>query len=298
MYTETSQIAFSSTEFAEGELPLFLDTAEQFGVRNLELWFPKHVNPPNATDVKDELDRRGMRCVCVSTWSQLNTDSETIKRVLTGIELAEVLGAGLTNTYFGANPSRSREEAVDAYAVAIAPAVERARGAGVAITLENEFDVEGKDAACSDVTRRADGSRAIWEAVDSPHFTLTFDPGNYYVAGEEAFPRAYKILWEAFAYVHIKDVTRLAHGVGSTVGCGPRYEQISGVRQRVVTDPTGEYVFVPVGDGAINWAGLLEALKANEYRGFLTLEPHTTRELLNECYRRSLGFLAEFGFGV
>ena len=290
-----SNLAFSSTEFNEGELSLFLETAQRFGVRNLELWHPKHVNSTNVAEVKEQLERSGMRCICVSTWSQLNADSRSVDRVLSGIDLARALGAGLTNTYFGPNSSRSSEEAVAAYVETITPAVRLAAEAGVTIVLENEFDVEGKDPECSDVTRRAEGSRAIWEAVNSPHFALTFDPGNYCCAGEEAYPLAYRTCKEAIGYIHLKDVRPYDPGKRPA---GSRDKQVTEPPLKVFRDPTGKYVCVPLGEGVIDWGGLLQELKADAYDGYLTLEPHTSRELLNDSYERSLRFLADSGFAV
>jgi sugar phosphate isomerase/epimerase len=84
----------------------------------------------------------------------------------------------------------------------------------------------------------------ILTSVNSSHLKAILDPANFIQCGEEAFPKAYKMLKSYIVYFHIKDA-RL--GDGSVL-------------------PAGE------GDGRI--PELLELLAAEGFEGFLSLEPH------------------------
>lgn len=82
------------------------------------------------------------------------------------------------------------------------------------------------------------------EELNSPQLKIVFDPANFVQCDVEVFPKAYTLLREYIAYVHIKDA------------------QFSD--QKVY--PAG------FGDGKI--PEILNALAKSGYRGFLSLEPH------------------------
>ena len=137
---------------------------------------------------------------------------------------------------------------------------ERAEALGVTLTLENEFDCFGHDPAGSDPTRRPEATARLFERVGSSRFRLTFDPCNAYFAGIEAFPSFYEAVRPFIGYVHVKDGGRL------TGAADPAWTEFS--------DHGRRYATCPLGEGALNWPGLLRALARDGYSGFLTLEPH------------------------
>lgn len=80
--------------------------------------------------------------------------------------------------------------------------------------------------------------------LDDPQLKLAFDPANFVQCNVEVYPHAFKLLKEHIAYVHIKDAKFTDHKV----------------------TPAG------LGDGRV--ADVLTALVANNFHGFVSLEPH------------------------
>ncbi|MFT0132359.1 sugar phosphate isomerase/epimerase family protein [Candidatus Enterenecus avicola] len=105
------------------------------------------------------------------------------------------------------------------------------------ITLlhENEKDIYG------DTPERC---LHLLQALNSPQVKAAFDPANFVQCDVEVFPHAYRLLKKHIAYMHIKDA---------------RYED-----HRVT--PAGK------GDGQVQ--NVLEALVADGFVGFASLEPH------------------------
>ncbi len=84
--------------------------------------------------------------------------------------------------------------------------------------------------------------REILDAVDSENLKAVFDPANFVQCGQATYPDAYKLLSDKVVYMHIKDA------VGMNV--------------------------VPAGEGDGHVFEILKELKAKNYKGFLSLEPH------------------------
>ena len=69
---------------------------------------------------------------------------------------------------------------------------------------------------------------------------------------------------------------------------GPAHDPELWVRSR---DFDREYGWCPVGDGAVNWDGLLRALVRNGYDGFIGLEPHCQPRHAEDAWRQSIEFV-------
>ena len=110
-----------------------------------------------------------------------------------------------------------------------------ARKHDVVLIHENEKDIYG------DV---ADRCLTVLKAVDSPHMRAAFDFANFVQCGEDPV-RAWELLHEYVAYIHIKDAVSTSN---ENVVCG-------------------------TGEGHIPQL-LKRAIKDEGYQGFLTLEPH------------------------
>jgi sugar phosphate isomerase/epimerase len=111
------------------------------------------------------------------------------------------------------------------------------------------------------VTRRPEDLGELVAEVGHPRFGVNFDADNFYNAGIEPFPYAYELLKDHILHVHAKDSARYnpaVHGSG----------------KRVLHRAGGNVVCVPLGLGAVNWAGLIARLLADGYRGPVSLEPH------------------------
>ena len=273
-------------DFYEGApVTRLLDTARSYQIEHVDLWFPKNTRVEGLDRSVELIHEAGVHVVCVSTWTHLYWPGNVATQqglLIEGIELAHRLGASFANTYFGHGVTRDDDLAISTYVETLQPCLERATALDVTICLENEFDVLGDDPQASDVTRRPECIRELVERVNSPYFRVTFDACNFYFAGVEPYPYAYEVLKDAIGYVHLKDGTRY----------DPAYH---GDRALRFTDHSGEYVCLPVGQGAINHHGLLARLAADGYDGFFALEPHVEPERMAETYEETLAYLETIG---
>jgi sugar phosphate isomerase/epimerase len=141
---------------------------------------------------------------------------------------------------------------VEAYAEPMAIA----RDAGVILAIENEY-------ACHVGTGR-ELARFV-EALGRPEAAALWDPANafYDVAGEPPFPDGYRAVRDRIVHVHLKDAVRQP---GST-----------------------QAQHAPLGEGKVNVAGQLAALRTDGYSGFVSLETHWRPTALDESTVRRPG---------
>ena len=117
----------------------------------------------------------------------------------------------------------------------LAAMLEVAQGSGVMLLHENESGIYG------DIAERC---LDLLSSLNHPNMRAIFDPANFIQQKQRPFTHCYPLLQDYVEYCHIKDAM-MADGA-------------------VV--PAGE------GDGEIR--ELLESLKARDFAGFLSLEPH------------------------
>ncbi len=283
------KLAISGTEtiFQIGKIEALLKAANTYGLEWIELWIPDNVAADDLERAKKLLDQHKVKVATISSWKHLNMPGEeliTQQFLLDAIDMAEFLGARHVNVYFGGNPAIDAAQAIANCKELLKPVLEKASQKKVMIVIENEFDPANEDPHCADITRKGETLLTLMEAVDSPWFKCTFDACNFYFAGEEPFPKAYSILKKHIGYVHLKDGARYVPEL---------HDRIDGAK--IWNDPTGRYICLDLGLGAINYAGLLNALKHDGYAGFVTLEPHTfADDRIHHSYVHSLKYLESF----
>ena len=259
--------------------------AAEYGIEWLELFHERNYTEVDGEQVVADIAARGLRVSAVDALSQLYREPPRAERnqqiLLYQIELAAAAGAPYVITYFGHGGERDDRRAIAVYAERLAPCLERAEQANVTILLENEFDSAALDPAGSDITRRPEVVRELIEHVGHERFKTNFDPSNYYFAGVEPFPYAYEVLADVIEYVHVKDGHRLG-------ALGPTHDSELWVQSR---DYDREHEWCPVGEGAVNWDGLLRALGRRGYSGFVGLEPHCRPRHAEDAWRQSIEFV-------
>jgi len=111
---------------------------------------------------------------------------------------------------------------------------------GIVLLLENEM-------SCNTATG-AEAAATLSE-VREANFMLNWDPGNAATFPDTMpFPKGYDLLpKKRIGHCHAKSVTR---------------------------KPDGKWEWAPVGEGAVDWAGQLRALKRDGYRFAVSLETH------------------------
>lgn len=124
----------------------------------------------------------------------------------------------------------------------LARAAAAAERSGTILVLENE-------PACNIGTGKELGR--IVREINSPHLRGTWDPGNAVTLGEVPFPDGYGEVRGLFAHMHVKDARPDAQ--------------------------SGEFAWVPVGQGVIDYRGQFKALREDGYRDTISLETHYRR---------------------
>ena len=111
----------------------------------------------------------------------------------------------------------------------------------------------------------------ILAAVDHPRLRAIWDPGNDFVSGGVPYPDGYRAVLPYLLHVHVKDAA-------------------------VVDDATGLTRWAPIGSGAVDYAGQIDALRGDGYAGVVSVETHWRKEGASrlESTRETLAGLRQF----
>lgn len=273
-------------------------TLKKYGTSFIEIWpgnIPINENQANTNldeyagrnvvKAKEILKKHDMKVSCVSMPGAFNNDisssPERYREALRyAVEVAKELEAPFVNHYCY-NLCLEETPNIKNILKYMEPAIELAVKEGIVMCLENE---------AHDATRTPEGMLSIIEAVDSKYFKTNFDATNYYHASIEGFPRAYDVLKEHIAYVHIKN------------GCiyNPAYGHSEKSKGGIMTGANSpNLIYYPLAqDGAVNIDGLLQRLKRDGYEGFCVLEPHTTSENCEYYYKEETSYLRSRGYFI
>jgi sugar phosphate isomerase/epimerase len=168
------------------------------------------------------------------------------------IEAAQFFDTQLIRTFSfwksGPLTPKQEETIADAYA----EPSQMAERAGVTLVIENEH------ACCLGTAAQ---TARVLEEIASPSVRAVWDPGNAFMAGEEPFPTGYDAIKDFVAHVHVKDAA---------------------VPEGALTPE-----WTVVGEGRIDWAGQLAALRRDGYSGWLSLETHYNGHATKEASSRA-----------
>lgn len=291
-------IGIGSVEYRKATLEELLKNLRGYGVHMTELVARKNLNKNDVPQAKDLLAQYNVVPNAVSAFTKLNEVvhervADTQELINESLELAALVGAPFTVTYFGTNALLDDDEAIERYVRNIQPCLRKAEEQGIVLLIENLFDVVPEEIPetfrtryrSSDATRTAKGVRKLIEAVGSPWFRLNYDPGNFLCGGEEPYPYAYEILKDYIRNIHLKDAVKYDREL-----YGPPDDLY------LQRDLKADYMCVAIGDGAVNYDALLQRLKADGYQGSLVLECHTGDRRLDKAITDSLSYLAGHGY--
>jgi sugar phosphate isomerase/epimerase len=158
-----------------------------------------------------------------------------MERLDRAINAANSLGTALIRVFSYYIPKGEAAAYRDEVLARMVALAERTAAAGLTLVHENERGIYG------DLPERC---RDILASVNSPALRGAFDPANFVVDHVKPMAEAWPLLAEFTTHVHIKDA--------------------------VFADGT----IRPAGEGDGDVPGLIKALIARDYTGFLTLEPH------------------------
>ncbi len=277
------KIALNAQQLAATHtLPEILEVFENHGVKAIELWTS---NLTGTSQTPEEFERfetkdvdaanqlirdHGFEVACVTLGFHAaplciaRDGTKILTEALQGaVDAAVKLETRLVNCYT-ANVS------LELFLEAVRPAAAYAAARGVVITLENE---------AHDESALPERILELVNTVDSVGFRTQYDPCNYYHAYIEPFPHAYEVIHEQIAYVHLKG------------GC--YYAQRPGVYQgSLMRNSSRDHIgYVPMDEAAFPIETIIRALQADNYQGWVTLEPHVPAEVVPEFYERDLAYL-------
>ncbi|MGE5508050.1 MAG: sugar phosphate isomerase/epimerase family protein [Chitinophagales bacterium] len=179
---------------------------------------------------------------------------DELKRFL---EMAYVLGCPMVrHAPGGPSPREAEPRHWERAAEWLKKACTEAAGAGVTLVSEIHF---------GGLEESAESCRRLLDLVQRPNYGMVHDAGNMYIAGADYGPDSLRVLGEGLRHVHVKDEAALAPGQadeGSFQVSGRSY------RHRLL------------GEGAVDHRPLLQALAAQGYQGFLSVEYHGPGERL------------------
>ena len=190
--------------------------------------------------LKTILDERGLAVSAVASPigkvdAALPVEHE-LDRLARVIEVAHALESRYVRVFsFYRRPEQSPADIRDAVIERMARLAALAADAGIVLLHENEKDIYG------DTPERV---LDLVESVDSPSLKVAWDSANFVQVGVTPFTDGYRLLRPHLEYLQVKDAIAA----------------------------TGEVVPAGHGDGEL--FATLEALRADGYTGFASLEPH------------------------
>lgn len=166
---------------------------------------------------------------------------EHLERARHGVEVAKFFGAKNIRMFSffmpeNEDPSNYREEVLSRTRAM----VDLAEAGGITLLHENEKGIYG------DSPERV---KDLITSIDSPNYRAIYDAANFVQTGFAPFDEAWPVVKDFVDYVHIKDAT-IPNG----------------------SEPLG--IIKPAGQGDGQYPELLSALQAENYNGFLSIEPH------------------------
>jgi len=194
---------------------------------------PEQMNADDIQRLKDRLAKIGVAPICVGAYCNF-LDHRQVAAILRRVDFAQALG--VTNVISDA--TRKLEVDADEWrrlVNALRYAGDYAADHGVKIALETH----------GGITRNGTLAAKLLDAVDHPAIGVNYDTGNIYYYNDDLDPvDDVKLVAGKVFQVHLKD----------TVG------------------GKGEWLFCPLGEGRVNFPGVVETLKKSGFNGPYSLE--------------------------
>ena len=229
-----------------------LRVIQELGIEYIEM---RGVNGKNITQhsleeveaIKKQLNQAGVQISAIGSpigkIGILDDFEEHFSLFQHTVEIAKVLNTSYIRLFSfyipGAEENQLGEEAYSIHAKEVMDRMKRmvtyAEEKGIILLHENEKGIYG------DVPSRC---LELYQSMNSPNFSLIFDPANFVQCQVETYPMAFDLLKEHVKYYHIKDALM----------------------------ETGEVVPSGYGDGHLR--EILKALQERDFSGFTSLEPH------------------------
>jgi len=208
-------------------------------------------------DVRAKLQRLSLRLSGFSSHSQLFSSYFGPIYLTPSIEWAKALSAPVVNTDEGQMPEwMTPEEGLRQIEMNLRPILEACEKNGVMLGIEPH----------GLLTNKAEYLERILGMGDPNWLKVNFDTGNAFLAGNDPVEML-KLLAERVVHLHAKDIPR---------------EQAEAERGKVTGTPLG----IAVGEGIIDFEGVVRVLRENNFAGTISVECATEEQAI-----RSLVYL-------
>jgi sugar phosphate isomerase/epimerase len=256
----------SLTEAAEAATDLGLDGIDPMG-RLPHL--PPEADPDEAAALRERLDDLGLSVPCLGTYTggytgqseaACEAELDDLERCC---ELAEILETDLVRHWAGGPPVHEAEEADYE-----AEAAWLRRAADVAADHEKRLALEIHHGS---LIETADSTRKLLDLVDRDRVGAILDPGNMFIVGADYGRGAVETLGDRLFHVHVKDEARVEDPdlPGAFITETSRGEETFQARR--------------LGEGEVDHAPAIEALRERDYEGAIALECHVPAETRAEA---------------
>jgi sugar phosphate isomerase/epimerase len=214
---------------------------------------------------------------CLAKLSQAEDDiGDHVALITTAMRAAESLGVGNVGFMYGGCARLGRHAARERFLARLAPLVETARRSGLRLLIENVFSRNPSGDLDS-----VDHALELFSRLDLRSVALNFDPGNFAISGEEAYPYAFEALRPYIGGIHLKDVARYQYR---------RHRDATNFRP-LQDYARGLFLTEPLGEGSLNCGGLVRALLSWNDCPPVMLEPFCGGERRQAWLDRSLSFV-------
>jgi len=194
-------------------------------------------------EMKDILDRYGMRPSGLSSHCPLMRPEISVPYLQKAIRFAAAIGAPVVNTDEGIRPTWvSLEDAFQVMKYTLTTVLRTAERYGVNVGIEPH----------QSISRTTEGLLRIATLVKSPRLRVNYDTGNAFLAGEDPYA-GLQAVRHLLVHVHAKDIA---------------IQQAEAEKGKV----TGTAVGCACGDGVIDWAKIVTILREANYDGVLSVE--------------------------
>jgi len=249
-------LAYSSNAYRRWSIAEAIERVERIGYRGMELMadaphaWPATIGDAEVNDIRRRLDARELTLSNINAFmmsavqdfwhpSWIEPDANfrrlRVQHTMAALRLARKLGAKCITTEPGGplDEAMSRENALDVFVDGLQEALRCAEDEGVLLLVEPEPGLLIENAAQFE---------ELAERMTSPMFGLNFDVGHFYCVGAP-LPETIARLSQWTKHFHVEDIAATR------------------VHEHLIP-----------GHGAIDFAGVLEAIHATGYAGWITVE--------------------------
>ena len=238
-----------------------LDGAEIVVQDNYKSGIPVNCSKEQLAEIKAKADELGLKIIALTPYnSRFNDLDEAVQKaeeedIIRCIGYAEYLGARFIRIY-GGNYAAGDTDPDGKKWKNLVESMRRlgdvAEKAGVKLVIENHFNT---------MTVSAKDSIALSKEINHPAVGILYDQANLTFTGKEDYKTAIALQQEKVFHMHVKDLKFKGenHDFVSSDVSHPKEEE-----RNVVTKIVGE--------GELDWPGILAMVKEYGYDGWLSLE--------------------------